>query len=70
MHEFIWINVISHRFHAADEAVSQQLLTWYYENQRQRTNRSVTNTSSDPVPTIAVPRHNRLNVRNYYYYYY
>ncbi|KAI8057137.1 hypothetical protein BDF22DRAFT_227278 [Syncephalis plumigaleata] len=52
------------RFHAADEAVSKQLLTWYYENQRKRTNRSVTNNSNDPVPTLSVPRHNRLNAHH------
>ncbi|RKP25369.1 hypothetical protein SYNPS1DRAFT_28898 [Syncephalis pseudoplumigaleata] len=53
------------RFHAADEAVSRQLLTWYYENQRKRTHRSsATSMSSDPVPTIAVPRQPRLNTHH------
>ncbi|KAI9591868.1 hypothetical protein BDF19DRAFT_453327 [Syncephalis fuscata] len=52
------------RFHSADEAVSQQLLTWYYENQRKRNNRPLAASSSDPVPTISVPRHNRLNAHH------
>ncbi|RKP06321.1 hypothetical protein THASP1DRAFT_25331 [Thamnocephalis sphaerospora] len=52
------------RFHSADEAVSRQLLTWYYENQKRRSEPRPSALSTDPIPTIQVPRIGKLSTNH------